>query len=249
MQETTFLSNMKNVRQSAKSLPEQVAEQISDLIIEKHLEIGEKIPNEFELAQQLNVGRGTVREAIKLLVARNVLEIQRGRGTYIANNTGWIDDPFGFAYMEDQERLMCELYQIRIAIEPWIAELAAKNATPENIQELRHYQKEVERLIHEGKNHLPMDQKFHNSIAACSQNRVLPMLGSTTIYSVHLFGTMNRRTLGQETIDTHCKIADAIEAHDPAAARCAMVEHLHVNWLSLPVLQKNIPDFGAGQTF
>ena len=53
------------------SLPEQVAERISQLIIDQRLTYQDKLPNEFELAAQLHVGRGTVREAIKLLAARN----------------------------------------------------------------------------------------------------------------------------------------------------------------------------------
>ena len=72
----------ETVKDKELPLAEQVAGQIRQLIIDRQLTNGEKLPNEFELAQQLNVGRGTVREAVKLLVARNVLEIRRGRGTF-----------------------------------------------------------------------------------------------------------------------------------------------------------------------
>ena len=60
------------------SLSERVAQQISDLIKERNIGVGDKLPNEFELAESLNVGRGTIREAVKILVARNCLEIRRG---------------------------------------------------------------------------------------------------------------------------------------------------------------------------
>lgn len=72
-------SIFETVKDRESPLAEQAAEQISQLIIDRQLTNGEKLPNEFELAEQLNVGRGTVREAVKLLVARNVLEIRRGR--------------------------------------------------------------------------------------------------------------------------------------------------------------------------
>lgn len=88
MNENEILNNLQNVQVERKSLPEQVSEQIRQLIIDQNLKVGSKIPNEFELCQQLNVGRGTVREAIKLLVSRNVLEIQRGKGTYVADQHG-----------------------------------------------------------------------------------------------------------------------------------------------------------------
>ena len=58
----------ETVKDKEVPLAEQVAEQIRQLIIDRQLTHGEKLPNEFELAQQLNVGRGTVREAVKLLV-------------------------------------------------------------------------------------------------------------------------------------------------------------------------------------
>lgn len=126
MNENEILNNLQNVQVERKSLPEQVSEQIRQLIIDQNLKVGSKIPNEFELCQQLNVGRGTVREAIKLLVSRNVLEIQRGKGTYVADNTGLVDDPFGLEYIEDKEKLVGDLFEIRMQLEVWIAGLAAQ---------------------------------------------------------------------------------------------------------------------------
>ena len=70
-------------RKNDGPLSERVAQQISSLIKEQNIGVGDKLPNEFELAESLNVGRGTIREAVKLLVARNCLEIRRGKGTYV----------------------------------------------------------------------------------------------------------------------------------------------------------------------
>lgn len=240
--EQDVLGNIKNIKETRKSIPEQVADQISQLIIDRQLENGDRLPNEYELAQQLNVGRGSVREAVKLLVARNVLELRRGKGTFITKNPGMVDDPLGFAYMEDEGRLARELYAIRKQIEPWIAGLAASHATESDIAEIRQLQKNVEELIHKGENHLFEDQKFHTRIAACSGNRVLPMLVPVITYSVHLFGKLTQRSLLQETIDTHAMVVDAIEAHDPLAASAAMEEHLRHNQLALedfPTAQDN----------
>ncbi len=233
-----FLDNIKTVKSSRKSLPEQAAEQIRKLIIEQKLSIGSKLPSEFELAELLDVGRGTIREAVKLLVARNVLEIQRGKGTFIANNTGVIDDPFGFAYMEDEERLARELFEIRVQLEPWAAARAAQEATEEQRQELRKCQLEVEKLLEAGQNYLPADQQFHISIANCTSNRVLPILIPVITYSVHLFGLMNRRKRKDETIETHRRIVDAIMAQDPEAARQAMIAHLELNIETVPALNR-----------
>lgn len=232
-----LLSHSQTIKTSQKTLSEQVADQISEMIIEQHIMVGAKLPNEFEIAHQLNVGRGTVREAIKLLVSRNVLEVQKGRGTFVANNTGMTEDPFGFAYLEDEERLARELFQIRLQMEPWIAALAAESATEENIKQIKKRQKEVEENLLSGKNYLPSDQQFHISIADCTQNRVLPMLIPVITYSVHLFGKLLRVKRLDETIETHQKIVESIESHNPEAAKNAMTEHLLLNMKAVPFLE------------
>ena len=77
--------------------PLQSRWRINQVIIDQNINAGEKLPNEFELAAHLNVGRGTIREAVKLLVARNCLEIRRGKGTFVVEKPGQIEDPLGFA--------------------------------------------------------------------------------------------------------------------------------------------------------
>ena len=94
-----MLSTMKHIKSTNQSLPEQVAAQINQLIIDQNIGPEQKLPNEFELAERLNVGRGTIREAVKLLVARNCLEVRRGKGTFVVEKTGQIEDPLGFAYV------------------------------------------------------------------------------------------------------------------------------------------------------
>ena len=223
-------SIFETIRDSSRPLTEQVAEQIRHLIIDRHLTGGDKLPNEFELAEQLNVGRGTIREAVKLLVARNILEIRRGRGTFVTQQTGVTHDPLGFAYMPDQARLARELLDIRLNLEPWIASMAAQNATDEDVAELRKLCREVEDLIRAKKNSLSKDEALHICIARCSQNRVAPKLLPVITYSVHLFGKLRGSRVHTDTIDTHRRIVDAIAAHDPLAAQSAMQVHLMTNY-------------------
>ena len=127
-------THFETIHTKDTSLPEQTAEQISKLIVEQRLTSKDKLPSEFELAELLHVGRGTVREGVKLLVARNVLEIRRGKGTYIAQNPGEIPDPLGFAYYPDQLRLAMDLVEIRGQMEPWVARTAAERADSESLK-------------------------------------------------------------------------------------------------------------------
>ena len=77
-----------------RPLPQIMADKIIDLIESKKLLPGERLPSEQELMKELNVGRGTIREAIKSLVSRNIVEIRRGVGTFVAKKTGVVEDPF-----------------------------------------------------------------------------------------------------------------------------------------------------------
>lgn len=224
--ESTILQNIKAVKPINQSLPEQVAEQIRQLILERQIGMNEKLPNEFELATQLNVGRGTVREAVKLLVARNVLEIRRGKGTYLAQEIGKVNDPLGLAYIPDQMRVAKDLLEIRLHLEPWIAALAAERATDADIAEMQSICAEVEELINEGKDHLSRDEDLHMAIAAGTHNDVMPRLVPIITYSVQLFGRVSQNTLLQETVETHRRILTAIAAHDPDAAAQAMRDHV-----------------------
>ena len=218
------LSNLKN-----KLLAEQVQEQIYQYILETPIAVGAKLPNEFELAEILNVGRGTIREAVKLLVSRNVLEIQRGRGTFVKQSPGVMDDPLGFSYMQDKFKLAQDLLEMRMIIEPQIAEMAALRATDEDILEIKNLCNEVEEMIREGVPHLEKDVEFHARIAGSTRNQVMPHIIPIITKGVSYFVEMTSYTLERETIETHRQIAEAIEKRDPVAAKTAMYQHLIYN--------------------
>lgn len=222
-------SYFENIQEANASLPERVAEQISQLIIDQHLTSTDKLPNEFELASQLNVGRGTIREAIKLLVARNVLIIRRGKGTYVAEHPGQIPDPLGFAYYPDQLQLALDLLEIRTQLEPWIAAEAARRATEADLQAVQEKCRLVEQDILAGRNHLPRDVEFHTSVAQCTQNLVVPKLIPVITYSIGLFGSLTGNVLKDETISDHRAVTQALCRRDPDAARAAMLQHMEFN--------------------
>lgn len=224
--DTSFFDTVKT---GDASLPERVAGQISQLIIDRHLTCEDKLPNEFELAEQLHVGRGTVREAVKLLVARNVLVIRRGKGTFIARHPGEVEDPLGFAYYADKIRLAQDLLEVRTQLEPWVASLAAQRASAEDMDHLREAALLVEQDIFSGKDHLGQDTKFHICIAQCTQNLVVPKLIPIITYSVELFGSLNGNVLLSETVSAHRAITSAICTRDAKAAEQAMAQHLEHN--------------------
>lgn len=223
------------------SLPEQTAEQISKLIVEQHLTSGDKLPSEFELAELLNVGRGTVREGVKLLVARNVLEIRRGKGTYIASNPGEVDDPLGFAFYPDQLQLALDLVEVRKQMEPWVVRMAAERAAPEDLKALRETCTVVEQDILAERDHSKNDVLFHVAIAKCTHNLVVPKLIPIVTYAVTLFVSLTEGRLKMQTLVDHREILDSICDQNGERAAEAMVRHIEYNRAMLEEYKKAVP--------
>lgn len=226
-------SFFEHIKTKEGSLPEQTAKQISRLIAEQHLPSGAKLPSEFELAELLHVGRGTVREGVKLLVARNLLEIRRGKGTFITQNPGEVPDPLGFAFCPDQFRLALDLLEVRAQLEPWVAQTAAERATEENLTLLRKRCLAAEEDILTQRDHSKSDVAFHAAIAECTQNLVVPKLIPVITYAVTLFASLTENRLRKETLSGHQEILEAICRRDAEGAGQAMAQHIENNRILL----------------
>lgn len=220
---------LKSINNDNKPLPEKVAEQITALIASRKFKAGEKLPNEFEMAQQLNVGRGTIREAVKILVSRNVVEIHRGCGTFVCDHPGIADDPLGFVFAKDKMKLALDLCEVRLIIEPEIAALAAERAVDGEIAEIERAADEVKTLCEQGKKHMEKDIEFHELIAKSTKNQVMWNMIPIIQSGVSLFINVTDSALVQDTIRTHQMVIDAIKEHDPQKAREAMRQHLENN--------------------
>ena len=198
-------------------LAEQVEEQLYEYITKLPMKAGDKLPNEFKLAEMFGVGRSTVREAVKLLVSRNVLETRRGSGTYVKDLVPTALDPLNLRNVEDKVTLAMNLVDLRLILEPGIAELAAYNATDEEIEHLKDLCDTVEYKIEHDLYYIQDDIDFHTYIARCSKNKVVEQIISIIETAVLMF------------IITHRAITKSIAEHDPVGARSAMTMHISYN--------------------
>ena len=208
-------SNMKQ-----KLLAEQVQEQIYRYMKEQNYQIGDKMPNEYELASLFSVGRSTIREAVKLLASKGLLEVRRGSGTYVSGTVPADIDPLGLSRMEDKMGLI---------LEPGIAELAAINGDERDIRNLECLCEAVERKILDGDSYIREDIAFHAAIAECAKNKVVEQLLPIIDTAVLMFVNVTHTQLREETIQTHRAILDAIRDHDSIGARAAMTMHMAYN--------------------
>lgn len=219
-----------------KSKADLVSETIIKMIQDGHFKKEEALPPEMELAKLLGVGRSSIREAVKLLVSQNILEIKRGLGTFVAKNPGVLPDPFGFRFYKDKLQLGYDLCEIRLMIEPSLAKKAAEIANPLQIEKICNAHEEIKRLIHLGQDHSAVDIVLHSSIASCFPNCVLPSIMDIIYATIAYVINLNNRTLCEEAIETHEMIVNAILNKNGEAASEAM--KLHINQIKLDIEQR-----------
>ncbi len=210
-------------------LSEKVSQDILEYIARNGLQPGDRLPNEYELAGMLQVGRSSVREAVKLLVSRNVLVVRQGAGTFVSQKRGITEDPLGLSLIPDKHRLARDLMEVRILLEPQIAAAAAQNAAAGEIEQLEQLCAQTEQTIRAGELHLQKDIEFHTCIARSSKNLVVPQLLPILQKAIEVFIDVTNSSLLEETIATHREITEAIRRRDAAAAHDAMYLHLIYN--------------------
>lgn len=156
-----------------KSLSESVADDILAMItIDKKFNIGDKLPNENELSTELKVSRTTLREAIRILVAHNILEIRRGKGTFVSEIKN-ITEIMGLENLSTQKLDVKDLYEMRLIFEPETAYYAAKRATDKELERILYYGRLEEEMILNNEDRTEVERSFHKSIAKATHNEFM----------------------------------------------------------------------------
>lgn len=208
-------------------LAQVVAEQIRGSIIETGLEAGNKLPTETTLMNRYAVSRSTIREAMKILQAENIVEIRHGCGSFVASRPGLSKDPLGLSFA-DQGKLLPDLMEVRLLMEPSIAEIAAVRRTESDLQEMEKYLRQMTELGRHGADYHTCDFQFHISVAKATHNgvldRIFPVIleGIETGYAqtAHIEGSFER------AIDYHQRILEAIREQNSAEAGCLTQMHI-----------------------
>jgi DNA-binding FadR family transcriptional regulator len=208
-------------------LHEQIADSIQDLIATEQLAPGSQLPSERDLAKLLGVNRATVREAIRALEQRGLLQMRMGSGTYIAavplsTVTDSIERYFAFGSCTHRD-----LIKLREMWEPEIAALAAEQATREEVAELLSLQDQLERAYSmDVVSSAELDARLHELLAFATHNQLVAGIAAG-LHKV-MVGWIYAQTNAvhrDEGMLSHRAIVDAVAAHDPGRAREAMRAH------------------------
>lgn len=211
---------------ASRELPAKAAARMREIIISNNMQPGDRFASESELVAMFGVGRSTIREAIKILIAENVVETQRGKGTFISRRTGVVKDPLGLDFT-DQKKLLLNLLETRMLIEPQIAYLAAQRATGQNIRKLEEIMLTFEKDGSK-EHHANLDIKFHTAVAKCTQNDVLHRFLPIICESIRegYYETVTIEGSQKRAYESHKNILAAIIRKDPETAKRETENHI-----------------------
>ena len=210
-------------------LSEQTADRLYEMIADEHRYLpGSKLPNENELSEELQVSRTTLREAISFLVAQGVLEIQRGKGTFVAAQLPTAGlDLTALAGMRARGRAR-DLFEMRLIFEPATAALACQRATDEELEQIRKKAEKVELEARIGGDWPLADQEFHLAIMRASHNeymrRLYPIINGAVNEILQI--SHNRQSMQETALADNRMILDFLLRRDEAGARYAMSIHM-----------------------
>lgn len=221
---------------TTKTLSRTVSDKIEKQIICGNWAVGSQIPTEQELMAKFDVSRITVREAIKSLVSKGILEIHRGRGTFVSVMPGLSDDPLGLKFIHD-ENINSYLFEARQTFEPAVNRLAALRADEEEIELLGQLAESIDALDTQlnGADTPPeviqalsaKDIAFHTLLCKMSKNpifeRVLPIIIKSVRTSYDL---LIPRISSGPRISTHQRIYQAIKSRDADLAYELTIQHM-----------------------
>ena len=206
---------------------QQVIDYFSEKIEGGEWKVGEKIPSENTLVQQLSVSRPTVRAAIQQYIAWGVMESFHGKGTYLKT------DQLFLAVNSKKEVLTPEdfmdirkVLEFRRCLEPDTSALAASRMTPKALEHIASKLEAMRESVGNRKKFVENDLQFHLGIAQASGNKLI-LTTLTEIYNqmVRHLELLNE-LFGYDGIYYHERIMTALEAKDPDKAREEMTLHL-----------------------
>ena len=184
---------------------------------------GERLPTERALAEQLQVSRSTVREAIRSLEAMGVVEVRRGDGSYVTSlEPQYLLDTAAFVTRLLRDHTVLEMFEVRAILESAATAMAAARMTEADHAELRHQVRRIEEA-NSVEDILSADLAFHSLIAAASGNAMLVSLLETFSAKTYRARYLKSKIESAESMANlqlaHAAVLDAIVLRDPEAAK------------------------------
>jgi len=210
-----------------KTVHQEIIAQIREELAEGRWKPGDRLPSERDLSERFRVSRASVREAIRALESMGLVKIKTGEGTYIASAAEAVLSPLVSIILQQKDVLL-DIYEARKVIEPEIAAMAARRASPEEIQQMEQILEDQARQITQGDSGVEADTAFHSLLTQSTKNKIFLRLNDAIVDSLHETRERSLHAQGRpaRSLAGHREILKAVRAKHPVRARQAMLKHL-----------------------
>src|SRR6202021_2257653 len=210
-------------------LYEQIVQQVEDSILKDQLKPGDELPAERDLAHRFGVSRTAVREAVKTLREKGLVEAYSGRGTFVTNGTSQaMRQSLDLMIRINPQEGSANLAELRLVLEPEIASLAAPRIEEQLLSTMREAVAMMDRNLNDPDAFIEADLDFHLALAEAAGNPLIlslldSIVGLLREQRIKIFFQEGGPRTGQHH---HARILAAIEKRDSEASRAAMRDHL-----------------------
>jgi DNA-binding FadR family transcriptional regulator len=211
------------------SITFDVTNHIGREIISGHYPPGSTLPNEAEISAKFEVSRSAVREAVKMLTAKGLVESRPRRGTQVLPSSGWnFFDREVLGWLRDgnpDPTVIVELLQLRLGVEPQAAFIAATSGTDEQIAAVGRAYEQMERAADGRGDPVAADGVFHGAIITATNNRFFQPFGSLIRTALTVTAPTTNAIFGHSVGDlvAHKKVVDALNGRSAGEARDTMM--------------------------
>jgi GntR family transcriptional repressor for pyruvate dehydrogenase complex len=226
VQETEPLLRLDAVKTSR--IFESVVSQLQQLVVEGRLGPGDKLPSERELVRRFQVGRSSIRDALRVLEAMGLVKSRQGGGTVVQDlSPQAIAAPLA-SMLTRKAALVDELMDVRSIIEPALAARAARHATDEQIAAMKEILQRQRGRVRRGELAVEEDAEFHAAIATAAGNRVMLSVLDVLMDLLERTRSATLQSKGRalRSLGSHRRILRAIERRTAGSAERAMRNHL-----------------------
>jgi GntR family transcriptional regulator, transcriptional repressor for pyruvate dehydrogenase complex len=208
-------------------LSDKVADMMLETILSRRLQVGDRLPSERELGEQFGVSRTVIREAVRALVAKGVIEVRSGSGLRVAAvDASAVSESIGL-YLRGESMDFEKVHEVRALLEVHIAGIAAERATDDDVRRLREVHERMQRDDGDVDAAALDDLEFHRRIARATQNDLyLLLMDSIGTALIDIRRENLRSGSAPMTLGQHQAILDRISDRDRDGAREAMAAHL-----------------------
>jgi len=203
-------------------------DRIKSMIVRGELRAHDRLPPERELAERLSLSRPTLREAIRALIAMNILESRHGDGTFVTSlDPELLAEPMDFLLYIDEHSIV-HLFEARQTLETKLTRLAAARASQQDLDALDDLSRDYYTNLDDFEECSRIDIEFHRRVAVAARNPILASL----LASIRVLGQESRRRTGQSrpirevAAADHESISGALRHRDADTAERAMADHL-----------------------